>query len=129
MQHMRTVGDMEKEMTYPPELMLKCAKLAFPNEKLRLYKDGTLEHCEPLLKCKWTEFDFNPLDPTKGDLAALQNALEDKSNGEWSFRKEGGKFIACSFPLGYEYCHTHYPKIVKADSPAERAMRCVEVMV
>jgi hypothetical protein len=129
------------EMTYPPELMLKAAKMAFPLKKWVvadsidcgkiIIVDNGLNHRH---YHKIYDDTFNPLDPTKGDLAALNEALECAG---WIFSyavdydiepSEDGRLGRIVGEQWLYFAAHPFHETIKKETPAERAMRCVEVM-
>lgn len=85
----------------PPDQLLRAQQLAYPG--ITSYMLG---------------HTFDPFDPTKGDLAALNEALE---RAGWNFWYNG---------WNETYRAGGYAPLtgVEAKTNAERAMRCVEAM-
>ena len=97
------------------DLLLKAARMAKPGIDW-VTTNGVVQK-NPLSVGILVPQYFDPHDPAKGDLAALQNALEDEKNGAWGFYKIGNEFIAEGDNV-----------LIKAPTPGERAMKCVQAM-
>jgi hypothetical protein len=81
--------------------MLKAMKLAYPNV-------GPMHNA----------LSFDPFDPTKGDLAALNEALE----------RDGWRFYYLSASLSFAAVNEEFECTLYAPTPADRALKCVEAM-
>jgi hypothetical protein len=103
-----------------PELLLKAAKLAFDDLRWYTQEDGNVYAMSEDDNSRHDPFD--PFDPAKGDLAALQTALE-KDGWEfwWSHTSQEFRAQKPTFKDGnYLYAD--------AKTPAERALKCVKAM-
>lgn len=109
-------------MTYSPELMLKAARAADPNTEWFIHCEHRSDGDIYSVRSVFPEEDgfriFNPLDPTKGDLAALEHALRKEG---WFLWYGNNNFVA-TMNLGDSI------EELSADTPADCAMRCVECM-
>ena len=96
------------------EIMLKAARMAYPfddPEEWDVDLNGVVFRV--ILEAPY-HVVFNPHDPTKGDLAALNEALE---RAGWEFKFYHGWFCAAGNNTS-----------VSELTIAERALKCVEVM-
>lgn len=99
-----------------PELNLKCARVAYPHIDW-VTTNGVVQK-NPLSAGILVPQYFDPHDPTKGDLAALNEALE----------REGWRFYYLSASRSFAAANAELESIRYAPTPAERAIKCVEAM-
>jgi hypothetical protein len=110
-----------------PETMLKAARIAKPHLQWVLAEPiSTPVGYKSIIKgCNVPVELFNPHDPTKGDLAALEHALQ----------RAGWQFWYAEIQTDREFYEGKYFAVfgdelseIDAKTPAERALLCVEAM-
>jgi hypothetical protein len=105
--------------------LLRAAEIAFPHEPWKLVNGRPAFDVSTFSETYETWRFFAPFNHTKGDLAALEHALQ----------RAGWQFWYAEVQTDREYWEGKYFAVygdelseIDAPTPAERAMLCVEVM-